>query len=102
LKYRIPRIARGQSFDIAARFSFQDRAAGGVARGFTHQRGREHPRALHPREITVVRGPAHVPDPALRIAAPQADDPREKPRQRAGAREAVVVHPESEIAIRAG
>ncbi|MGH7520519.1 MAG: hypothetical protein ACREMI_04490 [Gemmatimonadales bacterium] len=102
MKHRIPRIARGQPFDIAARFSFQYRAAGGIARGFTHQRCRQHPRALHAREIAVMCRPAQVPDPPLRVAAPQADDAREKPRQRARAREAVVVYPEPEIAIRAG
>ncbi|HMG19635.1 MAG TPA: hypothetical protein VK573_12990 [Gemmatimonadales bacterium] len=81
---------------------FQHGAAGGIARGLTHERGREDPRALHAREIAVMGGATHVPDSSLGIAAPQADNARKKPSQRSRPRETVVVDAESEIAVRAG
>lgn len=48
-----------------------------------------------------MRHAAHVANPARRVAAAQADEPREEARQRAGAREPVVVDAEPQIAIRA-
>jgi len=72
----------------------------GVARSFADQRGREHPRPFHAREISIVRHAPHVADPALGIATPQADEARKKPRERAGAREPVLVDAKSEIAVR--
>ena len=44
-------------------------------------------------------GAAHVLDPPPGIAAAEADDAREKARHRAGAREAVIVHAQPEIAV---
>jgi hypothetical protein len=73
----------------------------GIARGFTDQRRREHPRPFDAREITIVRDAAHVADPALGIAASQSDEARKKPRERPGAREPVIVDAEPEIAVRA-
>jgi len=46
-----------------------------------------------------VRGVTHEPDAALGVAAAQADDAREEPGQRAGARQPVVVHAEAEITV---
>ncbi|MFN2572732.1 MAG: hypothetical protein ABR537_14170 [Gemmatimonadales bacterium] len=102
MEQRILRIARGKSLDIAARFSFQDRAAGGIARRFAQQRRRQHPGALDAREIAIMRGPAQVANAALRVAASQANEPREETRQRARPRQAVVVHAQPQIAIDAG
>ena len=48
-----------------------------------------------------MRHAAHVADSAFGVAAPQSDEARKKPRERAGAREAVIVHAEPEIAVRA-
>jgi hypothetical protein len=101
LKHRITRIARGESNDVAARFVFQHRAPFRIARGLPDQRDGEHPGPFHTREISVVRHAAHVADPALRVAAAQADEPRNEARHGAGAREPVVVDPEPQITIRA-
>ena len=49
-----------------------------------------------------MRRAPQVANPPLRVPASQADDAREESRERAGAREAVVVHAQSEIAVRAG
>ena len=48
-----------------------------------------------------MRHAPHVADPALGVAAPQSDDTRKKPRERAGARQPVIVDTEPEIAVRA-
>jgi hypothetical protein len=80
---------------------FQHGPAGGIARGLTHQRGRQDPRALHPREIAVMGGATQVPNSSLGIAAPQADNARKKPSQRSRARETILVDAESEITVHA-
>ncbi|HTI06848.1 MAG TPA: hypothetical protein VL549_16220 [Gemmatimonadales bacterium] len=77
----------------------EDAPSGGIARRFAHQRGGQHPRALHAREIAVVRRASHVANAALRVAAAQPDQSREKTRQRARAREPVVVDAEPEITV---
>ena len=48
-----------------------------------------------------MRHAPHVADPALGITASQSDEARKKPRERAGAREPVIVDAEPEIAVRA-
>jgi len=70
-----------------------------VARRLAHQSRGQHPGTLDAREIAVVCGTPHVLDAAPRIAAAETDDAREEARDRAGAREAVVVHTQAEIAI---
>jgi hypothetical protein len=80
----------------------QHRATRGIAPRFAHQGRGEHPSTLDPRQIAVMRRPTHVADPPLCIAAAQADDARKESREGAGAREAVVVHAQSEIAVRTG
>ena len=99
LKDRVPRIARGESNDVAARFVFQDGAAVRVARRFPNQRRGEHPGPFHAREIAIVRHAPHIADSALGVAAAQSDELRKKPRERAGAREPVVVDAEPEITV---
>jgi hypothetical protein len=80
LKYRVSRIARGERFDVAARFLFQHRASGRIALGLAHQRGGQHPGALDARHVAVVRRATHVSNAPLRIPAAEADDPREQSR----------------------
>jgi hypothetical protein len=77
----------------------QDAAASGIARRFAHQRRREHPGALDARDIAVARDAPHVADPALRVAASQSDDPREEARERARARQSVIVDTEAKVAV---
>jgi hypothetical protein len=48
-----------------------------------------------------VRGVAHVADAALRVSASQPDEPGEETRQGARARQAVLVHAQPQIAVRA-
>jgi len=49
-----------------------------------------------------VRGAAQVANAALGVATPQSDDARDKPRERARARQAVIVDPKSQIAVGTG
>jgi hypothetical protein len=42
----------------------------------------------------------HVADPSFRVAASQADETCEESGERAGARQAIIVHAQSEIAVR--
>ena len=49
-----------------------------------------------------MRRATHVADSPFRVAASQADDAREETGERAGTRQAVVVHAQSEIAVSAG
>ncbi|PYP09931.1 MAG: hypothetical protein DMD59_07260 [Gemmatimonadetes bacterium] len=46
-----------------------------------------------------MRRPAHVANAALRVAASQTDEARDQPRQRARARQPVVVDAQSQIAV---
>ncbi|HZE47363.1 MAG TPA: hypothetical protein VE087_10825 [Xanthobacteraceae bacterium] len=101
MKHRIAGIARGESFDIAARFALQDVAPARIARSLTQQRRGQHPRALDARQIAVMRRPAHIADPPFRVAASQPDEAREKPGKRARARQSVVVDAQSQIAVSA-
>jgi len=77
-------------------------APGGISRRFADQRSREHPGALDPRQVALVRHAPHVADASFGVAAAEADDLREQPGQRARAREAVLVHAQSEVTVRAG
>jgi len=49
-----------------------------------------------------MRRVAHVADAPFRVAASQSDDAREESRERAGARQAVIVDAQSEITVGAG
>jgi hypothetical protein len=80
----------------------EDGATGGIPRRFAHQCRREHPGALDTRQISVMRRAPHVADPAFRVARAQADDPRKESRERAGTRQTVIVHAQSEITVGAG
>ena len=77
-------------------------APGGISRRFADQRSREHPGALDPRQVALVRHAPHVADASFGVAAAEADDLREQPGPRARAREAVLVHAQSEVTVRAG
>ncbi|PYO87616.1 MAG: hypothetical protein DMD58_14370 [Gemmatimonadetes bacterium] len=101
MKHRIAGIARGESFDIAARFALQDVAPGRIARGLTQQRRGQHPCALDARQIAVMRRAAHVANPPFRVTAAQTDEARKQAGKRARARQPVVVDAQSQIAIRA-
>ena len=80
----------------------QHAPSAGIARRFAHQRGREHPGPLNPRQIAVVRHAAHVADAPFGVAAAQPDDLCEQPGQRARARESILVYPQPEVTVRAG
>src|SRR5437016_7013269 len=98
-EHRVAGIALGQAAHVARGFLPQHGAAAGVAGRLAHQCSREHPARLDAGQVALPRHATQVADAELGAPRSEADELRHKARQRAGARQAVLVDAEPQVAI---